>query len=84
MILEEFTRKEENIILWTGVSAKTAENVNEVHYWFIQFFKTVGSALFSKYHEDEAYKELVDPKKDSFVLSPRKAAANDKKKGCCS
>jgi hypothetical protein len=35
MILEEFTRKEENIILWTGVSAKTAENVNEVHYWFI-------------------------------------------------
>jgi hypothetical protein len=84
--LEEFVNRESNIAMWMGVSAKTGQNVDEVHSKIIQFFHKVGTFLFNKYHEDGDFREMVEPKKDSLVLNththPPKTQKNAKK-SCC-
>ena len=45
----------------------------------------MASALYARYNQDEAFKELVDPKKDSFMLRADDMASKKAgKKRCCS
>jgi len=45
-------------------------------------FQTIAKDLLAKYLKEPSFKELVDPKKDSFLLDS-KISKDNEKKPCC-
>lgn len=52
----------------------------------MQFFTMVATNLSRRYQQDEAFREVVNPKKGSFHLTSeqvRLETSDNKRKGCC-
>lgn len=70
-------------MLWRGVSSKTGEGIDGVRHALSQLFQTIARDLLVKYHKEPAFKELVDPKKDSFLLESRIQQDGRSSRACC-
>ena len=69
-----------------GQFLQKRDNQSKMYFLsYLQLFEVTAQDLFHRYHNEAGFKELVDPKKDSFLLDDKAEhdLQNRRKGKCC-